>query len=256
MSGTTATQDPTFLRLDKKRTLITGGARGIGRAIADRFAVEGAAVVIADLQHLPGDDPAGCHKVTADVADEQSVIEMIQQTVSRLGGLDVLVHCAGISIHRPLLETPLEVWHRLIDINLTGTFLCNREAARVMCRQKSGSIINIASVAAFLPGVRTHAYSATKGGVATFTKAIANELGPEGVRVNAISPGAIDTDLSRAAHTPAFRASYLARIPMGRYGQPEEIAGTAVFLASEDSRYITGAILSLDGGFASAGIRV
>ena len=255
MSATTVTQVPRSPRLEGKRALVTGGARGIGRAIADRFASEGAAVVIADLQHLSGDDPAGCHKVTADVADEKSVVDMIQETVGRLGGLDALVHCAGISIHRPLLETPLEIWRRLLDINLTGTFLCNREAARVMCRQKSGSIINIASVAAFLPGVRTHAYATTKGGVATFTKAIANDLAPEGVRVNAISPGAIDTELSRNAHTPAFRASYLARIPMGRYGLPEEVAGTAVFLASDDSRYITGVILSVDGGFASAGIR-
>jgi len=256
MSATTMTQDPNSLRLYKKRTLITGGARGIGRAIAIRFAAEGAAVVIADLQHAPGDDPAGCYKVTADVADERSVAKMIQETVGRLGGLDVLVHCAGISVHQPLLETGIEDWRRILDINLTGTFLCNREAVRVMCGQKSGCIVNIASVAAFLPGVRTHAYSASKGGVVSFTKAIAGELAPDGIRVNAISPGPVETDLARTVHTPEFRASYLARIPMGRYGQPEEIASTAVFLASDEARYITGVILSVDGGFVSAGVRV
>ena len=244
------------LRLQAKRALITGGARGIGRAIADRFVAEGAAVVIADLQHLPGNDPAGCQKVTVDVADERSVEKMMQETVCLLGGLDVLVHCAGISVHRPLLETKAADWRRLIDINLTGTFLCSREAARIMCNQKSGCIINIASVAAFLPGMRTHAYAATKGGVVSFTKAIAGDLAPHGVRANAISPGPVETDLARTVHTPAFRASYLSRIPMGRYGEPEEIASTAVFLASDDASYITGVILSVDGGFSSAGVKV
>jgi NAD(P)-dependent dehydrogenase (short-subunit alcohol dehydrogenase family) len=251
----TDVQSKTSLRLEAKRALITGGARGIGRAVADRFRAEGAAVVIADLQHLPGDDPAGCRKVTVDVADEESVERMMQETLGKLGGLDVLVHCAGISVHRPLLETRIEDWRRLIEINLTGTFLCSREAARVMCSQKSGSIINIASVAAFLPGVRTHAYAATKGGVASFTKAIAGDLAPHGVRVNAISPGPIETDMARTVHTPQFRASYLSRIPMGRYGEPDEIATTAVFLASDDASYITGVVLSVDGGFSSAGVR-
>jgi NAD(P)-dependent dehydrogenase (short-subunit alcohol dehydrogenase family) len=248
-------QSRNILRLSSKRALITGGARGIGRAVADRFVAEGAIVVIADLQHLPGDDPAGCHKVTADVADERSVEKMLKDSVALLGGLDVLVHCAGISVHRPLLETRGEDWRRLIDINLTGTFLCSREAARVMVDQKNGSIINIASVAAFLPGVRTHAYAATKGGVASFTKAIAGELAPYGIRANAISPGPIETELARTVHTPEFRANYLSRIPMGRYGTPDEVAGTAVFLASDESSYITGVVLSVDGGFSSAGVR-
>ncbi len=252
----TVIQNKDHLRLHAKRALITGGARGIGRAVADRFIAEGATVVIADLQHLPGDDPAGCYKVTADVAEERSVEEMVRESVRLLGGLDALVHCAGISVHRPLLETKIEDWRRLIDINLTGTFLCSREAARIMLTQKSGSIINIASVAAFLPGVRTHAYAATKGGVASFTKAIAGDLAPHGVRVNAISPGPVETDLARVVHTPEFRTSYLSRIPMGRYGQPDEIANAAVFLASDDASYITGVILSVDGGFSSAGVRV
>lgn len=248
-------QDLGALRLDNKRALITGGARGIGRAIADRFVSEGASVVIADLEHPPGDDPTGCRKITADVADEASVKSMIAETVNLLGGIDILVHCAGIARHRELLETELIHWQRIIDINLTGTFLCNREAARVMVGQKGGCIVNIASVAAILPGVRTHAYAASKGGVMSFTKAIAGDLAKYGVRVNAINPGPVDTELVKTAHTPEFRAGYIARVPMGRYALPEEIAGTAVFLASKDAGNITGAVLNVDGGFASAGVR-
>lgn len=242
-------------RLDKKRALVTGGARGIGRAIADRFVSEGASVVIADLEHSPGDDPKGCHRVTVDVADEASVKSMIAETVKLLGGLDILVHCAGIARHRELLETELIHWQRIMDINLTGTFLCNREAARVMVEQRSGCIVNIASVAAILPGVRTHAYAASKGGVMSFTKAIAGDLAKHGVRVNAINPGPVDTELVKTAHTPEFRAGYIARLPLGRYALPEEIAGTAVFLASEDAGNITGAMVNVDGGFTSAGVR-
>jgi len=256
MSETAITQNPRGPGLHKKRALITGGAGGIGRAIAKRFAAEGAAVVIADLQHGPGHDPVGCQKVTVDVADESSVIAMMRETVGRLGGLDVLVNCAGVATHRDLLETTLADWQRIMDINLTGTFLCNREAARIMCAQKSGCIINIASVAAFLPSVRTHSYAASKGGVVAFTKAIAGDLAPHGIRVNAISPGPVETELAKTAHTPEFRAGYIARLPMGRYAQPDEIAGVAVFLASDDASYVTGEILFVDGGFGSAGVRV
>jgi NAD(P)-dependent dehydrogenase (short-subunit alcohol dehydrogenase family) len=256
MSETTIGQSPRVQRLYQKRALITGGARGIGRAIVNRFVAEGAAVVIADLHHDAGDDPMGCQKVTVDVADEASVKAMIRETVDLLRGLDILVHCAGIARHRDLLEYELADWRRTLDVNLTGTFLCNREAARVMVGQKSGCIINIASVAAFLPGVRTHAYAASKGGVLSFTRAIAGDLAAHGIRVNAISPGPIDTGLARTALSPEFRAGYRARIPMDRLGEPEEIAGTAVFLASDDAGYITGTAVIVDGGFSSAGVRV
>jgi NAD(P)-dependent dehydrogenase (short-subunit alcohol dehydrogenase family) len=255
MNAETGIQSPSALRLKGKRALITGGARGIGRATANRFSDEGAVVVIADLQHGPDEDPAGFHKVRVDVSDEMSVKLMMQEAVGRLGGIDVLVHCAGTAKHRDLLETELSDWQRIIDVNLTGTFLCNREAARFMVSQKSGCIINIASVAAFLPGARTHAYAASKGGVVTFTKAIAGDLAKHGIRVNGISPGPVETELVKAVHTPEFRTGYIARIPMGRYGQPDEIAGTAMFLASDDARYITGEILFVDGGFSSAGVR-
>jgi len=243
-------------RLRGKRALITGGARGIGRGVANRFIAEGAAVVIADLQHVPGDDPTGCYKVTVDVANESSVKAMIKEAEVHLGGIDVLVHCAGISLHRDLLETDLADWQRIVAVNLTGTFLCNREVARIMYPQRGGCIINIASVAAVLPGTKTHAYVATKGGVISFTKAIAGDLASAGIRVNAISPGPIETELVQRVHSPEFRAGYLARLPMGRYGLPDEIGKVAVFLASDDASYITGTVLDVDGGFSSAGIRI
>jgi 3-oxoacyl-[acyl-carrier protein] reductase len=213
-------------------------------------------VVIADLHHTPGDDARGCHKVTVDVADEVSVKAMMKETVDLLGGLDVLVNCAGTAKHRDLLETELADWRRIMDINLTGTFLCNREAVRVMLRQKSGSIINIASVASILPGPRTHTYAASKGGVVSFSKAIAGDLAPHGIRVNVLSPGTVDTDLLRAALTPEFRAGYLARIPMGRYARPDEMAGIVAFLASDDASYVTGVHLPGDGGFTNSGVRI
>jgi 3-oxoacyl-[acyl-carrier protein] reductase len=256
MGEAIAPQQPRVLRLHEKRALVTGGARGIGRAVANRFAAEGAKVVIGDVQHTPGNDLTGCYKVTVDVANESSVKSMIKETVGWLGGIDILVNCAGISIHRHLIETELADWQRILGINLTGTFLCNREVARIMCTQKTGCIINIASVAAFLPGARTHAYVATKGGVVSFTRAIAGDLAAHGIRVNAISPGPIETELVQKVHTAEFRAGYLARLPMGRYGLPDEIASVAVFLASDDASYMTGVVLNVDGGFSSAGIRV
>jgi 3-oxoacyl-[acyl-carrier protein] reductase len=256
MTQTTGAQHSRGPRLHEKRALITGGTRGIGRAIAERFLAEAAAVVIADLQRDTGEGPVvGCHTVIADISDEASVKSMIQEAVKVLGGLDILVNCAGIARHRDLLEYELADWRRTIDVNLTGTFLCSREAARVMSVQKSGCIINIASVAAALPGVRTHAYAASKGGVISFTRAIAGDLASHGIRVNAIAPGPIDTGLARTALSPEFRAGYRARIPMARLGEPEEIASTAVFLASDDASYITGETLCVDGGFSSTGVR-
>lgn len=248
-------QYPGAKRLFEKRAVITGGARGIGRAIADRFIAEGAVVVIADREHLPGDDTPGCHKLPVDVADESAVRAMMTEAVEILGRLDILVNSAGIAKHRELLETELVHWQEILNINLTGTFLCNREAARFMVPQNSGCIINIASAAAILPSVRTHAYAASKGGVVSFTKAIAGDLAKYGIRVNVINPTPVDTEMVKTAHTPQFRAAYTARLPMGRYALPEEIAGTAAFLASDDAGYVTGAMLNVDGGFLSSGVR-
>lgn len=239
------------VKLGGKRTLVTGGASGIGLAIAKRAMEEGAQIAVADLAH---DTPAPWQVVKVDVASEISVRQMIEQTIDCLGGLDVLIHCAGIGIQRDLLQTDLADWQRVIDVNLTGTFLCCREAARVMAPQKSGCIVAIASSSAVRPSIRSSAYAASKAGVANFVRAIAIDLAVHGIRVNAVSPGPVDTEMVQKMHSPEFRSGFTALIPQGRYGRPEEIAGAAVFLASDEASFITGSVLSVDGGFTSSGV--
>ena len=250
------------MRLQDKITIITGAGRGIGRVIALRFAQEGARVVIADL------DESSAHAVAAeivaagglglglklDVAQPAMVDAAIAETRSRFGRLDVLVNNAGIGSCVPVLELTLEEWERNLRVNLTGTFLCAQAAARVMVAQGCGRIINIASISGQRGGVGRAAYGAAKAGVIQLTRVMAVELSARGVGVNAISPGPVDTDQSRGTHTPATRRAYLDRIPMKRYGQAEEIAAAAVFLAADESSFVVGHVLNVDGGFDAAGL--
>jgi NAD(P)-dependent dehydrogenase (short-subunit alcohol dehydrogenase family) len=250
------------MRLQDKITIITGAGRGIGRVIALRFAQEGARVVIADL------DESSARAVAAeivaaggqalglklDVAQPAMVDAAIAETRSRFGRLDVWVNNAGIGSCVPVLDLTLEEWERNLRVNLTGTFLCAQAAARVMVAQGSGRIINIASISGQRGGVGRAAYGAAKAGVIQLTRVMAVELSARGVRVNAISPGPVDTDQSRGTHTPATRRAYLDRIPMKRYGQAEEIAAAAVFLAADESSFVVGHVLNVDGGFDAAGL--
>ena len=183
------------MTLREKRVLITGGASGIGLAIAKRAVEEGSRIVVADIAHN-SQAPVEWHTVDVDVAVESRVREMVRKTIEHLGGLDVLIHCAGIGIQQDLLQTELSDWRRVIDINLTGTFLCCREAARVMAPQRHGCIVTIGSSSAARPGIRSSAYAASKAGAVNFTRAIAIDLAKHGIRVNAVSPGPIDTDLA------------------------------------------------------------
>lgn len=241
------------MRLRSKRILITGGASGIGLAIAKRAVEEGGRIVIADLSNS-GEEPPFLPRIAVDVSVESQVKDMARQVADHLGGLDVLIHCAGIGVQNDLLETELANWQRVININLTGTFLCCREAARIMAPQRRGSIVTIGSSAAVRPSIRLSAYAAAKAGMVNFTRAIAVDLAQYGIRANAVSPGPVDTELVQRMHSPDFRANFTALIPQGRYGRPDEIANAAVFLASDEASFITGTVLAVDGGFTSAGV--
>jgi NAD(P)-dependent dehydrogenase (short-subunit alcohol dehydrogenase family) len=250
------------MRLMGKVALVTGGGRGIGFATARAFAREGAAVAIADLDGRRAEDAAAAVEVAggralavyADVANQASVTDMVRAIVAAFGRIDILSNNAGIGGNTPFLETTLEEWERILRVNLTGAFLVAQAVARVMADNGGGKIINIASLSGQRGGEGRAAYGAAKAGLELLTKVMAVELAPLGINVNAIAPGPIETEMARFAHDVATRAAYHALVPMARYGTPEEIADAAVFLASDESRYVHGHTLNVDGGFLTAGL--
>jgi 3-oxoacyl-[acyl-carrier protein] reductase len=179
---------------------------------------------------------------------------MVEDTRSSFGRLDVLVNNAGVGLNKPFLTTTVEEWEQQLRVNLTGTFLCAQAAARAMVQRRSGRIVNVASISGQRGGQGRAAYGAAKAGVILLTRVMAVELAPLGVRVNAIAPGPVDTDQSRSTHTEATRRAYRERIPAGRYGEAEEIAAAALFLASDESSWVIGHVLNVDGGFLAAGL--
>jgi NAD(P)-dependent dehydrogenase (short-subunit alcohol dehydrogenase family) len=246
--------------------VITGAARGIGTACALRFAQEGANVVCLDLLVEENEAMAAeCEglgveslALTCNVTEPESVGACVQAALDRWGRIDVLITSAGIYSGSPLPEVSLEQWQRLIDINLTGVFLCNQAVAPAMMEQRSGSIINISSMAGKTSWPSTAEYSASKTGVIGLTRSVAMELAPYGVTVNAVCPGNTLTDMVRAV--AARQGEQLGMTgeewlemrandcPMNRLAEPWEIAGVCAFLASQDARYITGQALEVDGG--------
>jgi len=250
------------MRLMAEIAIVTGSGRGIGGAIARRFAAEGAQVIVADLDvaaasHTAEQIQQAGGKATAyrvDIAEPAQVQHLIADTLARFQRVDVLVNNAGIGLNKPFLSTTLEEWELQLKVNLTGTFLCGQAAARAMVNQGGGRIVNVASISGQRGGQGRAAYGAAKAGVILLTKVMAVELSPLGVRVNAISPGPVDTDQSRATHTPSTRNAYYDRIPAGRYGDREEMAAAALFLASADSSFVSGHVLNVDGGFNAAGL--
>ncbi|MGZ4683624.1 MAG: SDR family NAD(P)-dependent oxidoreductase [Acidimicrobiales bacterium] len=237
-------------RLDNTVSLVTGGASGIGAACAARFAAEGATVVTADI--------AGTPDHVLDVTDEAAVSAAVDAIVAQHGRLDSVVNAAGVAGGGPAHLVPLEEWERVIAINLTGTFLVAKHALRPMLEQGSGSIINIASIEGIEGTEGGSAYNASKAGVIMFTKNLAIDYGRAGVRANAICPGFIETPLLNAVmdlpEMTKARETIRDHHKLGRFGQPSEIAGAALFLASEDSSFVTGHALVVDGGF-TAGLR-
>jgi len=249
-------------KLDGRVAIVTGGASGIGKASADLFAREGAKVVVCDWDERGGMDTvtAICSAggeatfVRTDVSNEADVRSMVTSTVERYGRLDVLFNNAGIEGHMgvPTGETSLEDWNRVIAVNLTGVFLGCRYAIPEMLKNGGGSIVNNASVAGMVGFAGIPAYCASKGGVVQLTKTTALEYATQGIRVNCLCPGVIDTPMvRRAAPSDADVAGYSAMEPVGRLGRPEEVAALALFLAADDSSFITGAIIPVDGGFVA-----
>ena len=245
------------MRLEGKIAVVTGAARGIGAACARRFAAEGAAVVIADILEEKGeataqairDDGGSAAFIACDTGDAAQARALIERTVARYGRIDVLVNNAGIFTIADFLDVTEEDFDRVLRTNLKGYFLVGQAAAREMAAAGSGSIVNMSSVNGVMAIESIAAYVVSKGGVNQLTSVMALALAPKGVRVNAIGPGTILTELSGSLLTDeAARRRVLSRTPMGRVGQPEEIAGIAVFLASDDSSYVTGQVIYADGG--------
>jgi NAD(P)-dependent dehydrogenase (short-subunit alcohol dehydrogenase family) len=248
------------MRLDGKTGIVTGARRGIGRAIALALAREGATVVVSDISQEDSQKVVDEIKrmgrrglaLKCDVSFSNDVEDMVRRTVAEFGRVDILVNNAGIIAYKPFLELTEEDWDRTLNVNLKGQFLCARAAARDMVKNKSGRIINIASISSGGCGIAfpliAH-YTASKGGVGALTEALALELTPLGINVNAICPGAIDTDMAKGAKESGQLQQVLARIPKGRLGQPQDIANLAVFLASDESEYISGAAIVIDGGW-------
>ena len=246
-----------LFRLDNQTAIVVGGAGGLGAAIARGLAEAGAAVAVADAnaggakQVAEGLLAAGRRAlaVAVDVADRGSVEAMAGEVESRLGPVDVLVNSAGITHRSPAAEFPEVQWHRVIAVNLTGVFLASQAVGRRMIARRRGRVINIASIAGELGLPGTIAYSASKGGVVQLTRALAVEWAPHNVRVNAIAPSWFSTNIGDLLHRePDYEARAMRRVPMGRMGQPDELVGAALYLASDASAMVTGHILAVDGG--------
>lgn len=247
------------MQLEGRRTLVTGAGRGLGKAVALALAAAGADVVVnyhrsAEAAATVVDEiTAGGRRalaVGADVADETAVKQLLAETTEFLGGLDIVVNNAGLVRDKYLNYMTLDEWSEVVDVCLRGTFLVTKHATRALLRSPAGRVVNISSVAGLAGDMQRANYAAAKAGLIGLTKTTARELARRGVTANAIAPGMVETELI-AELAETRREAMLERIPLGRFGQPNEIAGLVVFLCTDAAAYITGTVLTVDGGLSA-----
>jgi len=242
--------------LNGKVALITGGSKGIGKATSLLFSKQGASVVIvarnADLvtqtaKEITDNSGQKCLGFNGSVTNFTEMRDVFQRTISLFGRLDILVNCAGTNNPKSIMETTLEEWSDVLNVNLTGVFICCKLAAETMVTQRSGNIINVSSVQSRVGG-RSVQYSASKAGVEGLTRSLARQLGPYSIRVNAVAPGGTDTDHARQFWSDETRERIIKQTLLGRIANPEEIAKAILFMASDESSYITGSTFHINGG--------
>ena len=244
-----------------KVAFVTGAARGIGLATVRKFLSEGWRVAMIDIdgpsqmQACTGlEAPETTLAIECDVSDPDQVQTAVDKTIHQFGRIDALVNNAGIAVFKPVIETSYEEWSRVLAVNLSGPFICTQACTAAMIKAGGGSIVNITSISGTRASTLRVAYGTSKAALMHLTKQTAAELGEYGIRVNAVSPGPVDTAMAKEVHTADIRADYHNSIPLNRYGTEEELAEAIFFLSSEKASYINGHTLNVDGGFAATGI--
>ncbi len=243
--------------IDNKVAIVTGGGGGIGGAIVQRFAREGAKLAVADIDaeaakasaaNVAAQGADGM-PIAADVTDKKSVDEMVKATLDRWGRIDILINVAGGADRKLVVDMTAADWDHIVDMNLKSVFLCSQAVLPAMLKQRYGKIVNISSIYGFTGNATRSSYAAAKAGVAAFTKSLALEVVKEGINVNAVAPGRVSTPRVRSHYSDQAWADAVAQIPMGRTGTPEEIASTVLFLVTDENKYITGQTIHVNGAW-------